>query len=137
MCIASRQYDPSDPQRPLHKCDVYRQPEAGNLLKRIMERGASQPWQQILGDVIGEGRLDGSALRDYFRPLEEWLRSENLRNQEFVGWNYDGDYCKRSIETANLQVYGGYYNKADRLHLNSILNLTFIILISYLTYFLS
>lgn len=75
-----------------------------------MEKGASQPWQEVLQEVIGEGRLDGSALREYFRPLEEWLRNENLRNNEFVGWNYDGDYCKHSIDTANLQVYGGFYN---------------------------
>lgn len=109
-----------------------------------MEKGASQPWQEVLQEVIGEGRLDGTALREYFRPLEEWLRQENLRNQEFVGWTYDGDYCKHryvvddimvcvmqtmnekslkfklflfisfdnSIDTANLQVYGGFYNTA-------------------------
>lgn len=59
-----------------------------------MEKGASQRWQELLQEVIGEGRLDGTALREYFRPLEEWLRQENLRNNEFVGWNYDGDYCK-------------------------------------------
>ncbi|KAJ8978211.1 hypothetical protein NQ317_002031 [Molorchus minor] len=58
----------------------------------------------------GESRLDGSALREYFRPLEYWLRNENLRTGEFVGWLYDGDYCKQSIETAGLQVYGGFYN---------------------------
>ena len=59
-----------------------------------MEKGNSEPWQKTLQEVLGEGRLDGSALREYFRPLEEWLRQENLRNQEFVGWTYDGDYCK-------------------------------------------
>lgn len=59
-----------------------------------MEKGAEQPWQEVLQDVIGENRLDGSALREYFRPLEDWLRNENLRNNEFVGWIYDGDYCK-------------------------------------------
>lgn len=63
-----------------------------------MAKGASQPWQQTLQEVTGEGRLDGSALREYFRPLEEWLRNENLRNQEYVGWNYDGDYCKKRQE---------------------------------------
>lgn len=78
----------------------------------MMEKGASQPWQEVLQEVLGEGRLDGSALREYFKPLEEWLRQENLRNQEFVGWMYDGDYCKHSIETANLQVIGGFYNAA-------------------------
>ena len=77
-----------------------------------MQKGASQPWQEVLQEVLGEGRLDGSALREYFRPLEDWLRQENLRNQEYVGWTYDGDYCKHSIETANLQVIGGFYNAA-------------------------
>ncbi|CAD7085519.1 unnamed protein product [Hermetia illucens] len=111
ICRATRQYDPDDARKPLHKCDFYKHPEAGNMLKRLMEKGASEPWQKVLSDVTGEGRLNGNALREYFRPLEEWLRNENLRNQEFVGWNYDGDYCKHSIETANLQVFGGFYNK--------------------------
>lgn len=65
-----------------------------NLLRRIMEKGASQPWRELLQEVIGDSRLDGTALREYFSPLEEWLRQENLRNNEFVGWIYDGDYCK-------------------------------------------
>lgn len=64
------------------------------IIRQIMEKGASQRWQELLQEVIGEGRLDGTALREYFRPLEEWLRQENLRNNEFVGWVYDGDYCK-------------------------------------------
>ena len=68
-----------------------------------MAKGTSQPWQQTLQEVIGEGRLDGSALREYFRPLEEWLRNENLRNQEFVGWNYDGDYCKKRCKIIKNQ----------------------------------
>lgn len=59
-----------------------------------MEKGSSQPWREILQEVIGDTRLDGTALREYFRPLEEWLRQENLRNNEYVGWIYDGDYCK-------------------------------------------
>lgn len=59
-----------------------------------MERGSSQSWSQILQESIGEGRLSGQALRDYFQPLEDWLRSENLRTGEYLGWSYDGDYCK-------------------------------------------
>ncbi|XP_053958466.1 angiotensin-converting enzyme-related protein-like [Anastrepha ludens] len=114
MCRVSGQYVPGDPRKPLHRCDIYRHPEAGNLLKRIMAKGASQPWQQVLEETLGEGRLDGTALREYFAPLEEWLRLESLRTNEYVGWNYDGDYCKRSIETANLQVTGGFYNGAPR-----------------------
>lgn len=67
-----------------------------------MEKGSSQPWQDVLQETIGEGHLDGTALREYFRPLEEWLRQENLRTNEFVGWTYDGDYCKHRYENLNF-----------------------------------
>lgn len=69
-----------------------------------MEKGSEQPWQEVLQEVIGEGRLDGSALREYFRPLEDWLRNENLRNNEFVGWTYDGDYCKHRYEPSLIII---------------------------------
>lgn len=73
--------------------------------RQIMEKGASQSWQEILQEVTGEGRLDGTALREFFAPLEEWLRQENLRNNEFVGWNYDGDYCKhRSVRKKSQRM---------------------------------
>jgi hypothetical protein len=53
-----------------------------------MEKGASVPWQDVLLETTGEARLDPSALREYFRPLEDWLRTENLRRNELVGWTY-------------------------------------------------
>ena len=74
----------------------------------LMEKGSSLPWSETLSQAIGESRLSGAAMREYFRPLEDWLRNENLRTQEFVGWVYDGDYCKQSIETAGLQVHTSF-----------------------------
>lgn len=62
--------------------------------RNIMRPGSSESWIKALFDATGETRLDGQALREYFRPLEEWLRQENLRTGEYVGWTYDGDYCK-------------------------------------------
>ncbi|XP_018340151.1 PREDICTED: angiotensin-converting enzyme-like [Trachymyrmex septentrionalis] len=117
LCQAAGQRSEVDnPRRPLHRCDFYRKPEAGRILGRLMERGSSIPWRDTLGEAIGEFRLDGSALREYFRPLEDWLRTENLRTGEVVGWSYDGDFCKRSIETAGLQVYGsGFYNSGTSI----------------------
>lgn len=53
-----------------------------------MSRGSSIPWQEALREATGETRLDGSALREYFAPLEDWLRNENLRTGETVGWLY-------------------------------------------------
>ncbi|KAH0560464.1 hypothetical protein KQX54_004933 [Cotesia glomerata] len=56
--------------------------------KRLMEKGSSRPWQDTLQEAIGEFRLDGDALREFFRPLEDWLRTENLRSGEVIGWSY-------------------------------------------------
>lgn len=38
-----------------------------DAVRQIMEKGASQRWQELLQEVIGEGRLDGTAVREYFR----------------------------------------------------------------------
>lgn len=63
-----------------------------------MKQGSAFPWTKVLFDATGDYQLDGEALREYFRPLEEWLRNENLRTGEYVGWIYDGDYCKYRFE---------------------------------------
>lgn len=56
--------------------------------RRLMEQGSSVSWGDALYAATGESRLNGSALREYFRPLEEWLTNENLRTAEFAGWTY-------------------------------------------------
>jgi peptidyl-dipeptidase A len=50
----------------------------------MLEMGASRPWPEALEAVTGERQMDGTALRDYFRPLEEWLKKENRSAP--VGW---------------------------------------------------
>ncbi|KAL1452658.1 hypothetical protein WDU94_006865 [Cyamophila willieti] len=132
LCKASGQYKEDDPaSRPLFKCDIYRSKEAGVLLSHMMQYGSSVPWNEALFTATGESRLDAKALREYFRPLEEWLLAENLRTGEFVGWIYDGDYCKYSIQTANLQVSGGYYNTAPSMF--SSLNYVSILFVALMT----
>lgn len=104
-----------------------------------MEKGSSLPWSEALFQATGESRLDGSALLEYFRPLEDWLRNENLRTQEFVGWIYDGDYCKQSIETAGLQVSGGFYNTSSEKSFSFITILallTFVLYSNHYFYFI-
>jgi cytosine/uracil/thiamine/allantoin permease len=32
LCEKAGQFDPKDPEKPLHECDIYRSTEAGNLL---------------------------------------------------------------------------------------------------------
>ncbi|MCI4357400.1 MAG: M2 family metallopeptidase [Thermoplasmata archaeon] len=69
---------------PLHRCSIYGQAEAGRRLRAMLEMGASRPWPDALEAVTGERVMDGGALRDYFRPLEEWLKKENRSAP--VGW---------------------------------------------------
>jgi hypothetical protein len=33
LCEKAGQFDPNDPKKPLHECDIYRSTEAGNLLR--------------------------------------------------------------------------------------------------------
>ncbi|KDR23162.1 Angiotensin-converting enzyme [Zootermopsis nevadensis] len=54
----------------------------------MMSLGSSVPWTEALYKATGETRLNGSHIREYFRPLEDWLRNENLRTNEYVGWTY-------------------------------------------------
>ena len=69
---------------PLHRFSIYGQAEAGKRLNAMLEMGASRPWPDALEAVTGERQMDGTALRDYFRPLEEWLKKENRSAP--VGW---------------------------------------------------
>ncbi|KAK6617500.1 hypothetical protein RUM44_005088 [Polyplax serrata] len=108
LCRVSGQFDPNDTSRPLHKCDIYRKPQAGNVLKEIMRHGSSLTWNEVLSRATGENRLDGTAVRDFFRPLEEWLRNENLRTQEYPGWIYGkrpgGTNGQSSIATSPIHL---------------------------------
>jgi peptidyl-dipeptidase A len=54
----------------------------------MMRLGSSVPWTEALYAATGETKLNGSHIREYFRPLEDWLRNENLRTNEYVGWTY-------------------------------------------------
>ncbi|XP_066978847.1 angiotensin-converting enzyme-like [Macrobrachium rosenbergii] len=93
LCQKAGEYDPLVPSKPLHKCDIYQSAEAGALLWRMMVQGSSRPWKDILYEMTGERGLDASALREYYRPLEEWLIANNERHGEYVGWTPDGEYC--------------------------------------------
>ncbi|KAK8381641.1 hypothetical protein O3P69_018624 [Scylla paramamosain] len=97
LCMKAGQYDPLDPSQPLHKCDFYQSYEAGNTLKNMLKLGRSRPWEEALGVLTGEteGRLDASAMREYFKPLEEWLAADNKMHDEHIGWQSDGEYCRQ------------------------------------------
>ncbi len=69
---------------PLHRCSIYDSPEAGAILKTMLEMGASQPWPKALRVITGRRELDATAITEYFAPLKEWLDIQNT--ERTCGW---------------------------------------------------
>ncbi|KAK4008097.1 hypothetical protein OUZ56_013252 [Daphnia magna] len=79
LCDASQQ----GPRfgKPLNQCDIYGSVEAGNRLREMLSLGSSRPWNVALKVLTHEQNptIDARPLMDYYRPLHEWLLSENRR----------------------------------------------------------
>ena len=60
--------------------------EAGEKLLTMLELGSSKPWKEVMEVMTGESEINTAAYREYFLPLEKWLREENEKNGVTVGW---------------------------------------------------
>jgi peptidyl-dipeptidase A len=69
---------------PLHECSVYNNKAAGEAFWKMLEAGASKPWQEILFDLTGEKQMDATAILEYFAPLQGWLETQN--KGQTCGW---------------------------------------------------
>lgn len=96
LCIEAGQYDPNDPAKPLHECDIYRNKAAGAKLAAMLQMGSSKPWPEAMKAITGQDKMDAGAFRDYFRPLELWLINKNKELNEPIGWSTEGTPCERS-----------------------------------------
>ncbi|CAL4059579.1 unnamed protein product, partial [Meganyctiphanes norvegica] len=104
LCIKAKKYNPKDEKTlPLHMCDISDSKEAGEALKKMMSFGRSQVWRMTLKNLTGSNVLDPTALREYFKPLEDWLRDENLKNDEYIGWEIHETFCKKHKEEIILE----------------------------------
>ena len=80
LCIEAGQYDPENPEKnPLHKCDFYQSKEAGEKLRNGLKLGVSRPWTEALEALTGEKDIDAGALLEYFKPLHDFLKEENMK----------------------------------------------------------
>lgn len=70
---------------PLYTCNFANNPEAGKRYWAMMQRGASQPWQQTLKELTGGEQMDASAVLEYFAPLQSWLEQQN--QGKTCGWD--------------------------------------------------
>ncbi|HEX4854911.1 MAG TPA: M2 family metallopeptidase [Arenimonas sp.] len=77
--------DASGHTGPLYTCSFANNPEAGKRYWAMMQRGASQPWQQTLKELTGGEQMDASAVLEYFAPLQAWLKEQN--EGKTCGWD--------------------------------------------------
>jgi peptidyl-dipeptidase A len=68
----------------LSHCSTYNSEEAGNKLKALYNMGNSKPWSETLITWANEKQLDGSALVEYFEPLQSYLDEQNKDRN--CGW---------------------------------------------------
>uniref|UniRef100_A0A5F9D9P8 Angiotensin-converting enzyme n=1 Tax=Oryctolagus cuniculus TaxID=9986 RepID=A0A5F9D9P8_RABIT len=71
---------------PLHTCDIYQSKEAGKRLADAMKLGYSKPWPEAMKVITGQPNMSASAMMNYFKPLMDWLLTENGRHGEKLGW---------------------------------------------------
>eukprot|EP00071_Canis_lupus_P044971 XP_022278528.1 angiotensin-converting enzyme-like protein Ace3 isoform X1 [Canis lupus familiaris] len=71
---------------PLHRCDIYNSKKAGKLLEDVLKLGSSKPWPEVLQKITGQTQMSTKALMTYFKPLLNWLVTENVRQGEILGW---------------------------------------------------
>jgi len=71
-------------QGPLHECSIYGNKAAGAAYRKMLELGASKPWQDALFELTGTREMDASPILEYFAPLRSWLESQN--KSQSCGW---------------------------------------------------
>ena len=71
-------------QGPLNRCSIYGNKEAGARLEKMLAMGMSRPWPEALEALTGQRQMDATAIVDYFRPLLDWLDTQNQGKK--CGW---------------------------------------------------
>ena len=89
-----------DPSKPLHLCNLYGSKEAGAKLGEMLKMGKSKPWKEAMEVMTGQPDMSTDAIREYFLPLEKWLKKENKKNGVRVGWDHDDSKVMCSDQTS-------------------------------------
>ncbi|KAL5288397.1 hypothetical protein ACFFRR_008933 [Megaselia abdita] len=87
LCIKAGQYKKGDPDFPLHNCDFSGSKEAGDILNKAMELGSTKNWRDVLELLTGERKINGQAIVEFYKPLENWLKDQNRQLKNHVGWD--------------------------------------------------
>ena len=76
--------DASGYQGPLNRCSFYESKPAGEKLEAMLRLGQSKPWPEAMKVLTGESRGDAGPMIEYFRPLLDWLKTQNSSGKP--GW---------------------------------------------------
>ncbi|KAI5646415.1 angiotensin-converting enzyme domain-containing protein [Phthorimaea operculella] len=94
LCTVADEYAPGNSSRLLSNCDIYRNKAAGDALGKMLKMGSSRPWQDAMEAITGQRHMDASGVLEYFQPLYDWLKAENERTGEHIGWEPSNvEYC--------------------------------------------
>ncbi|GFY78990.1 angiotensin-converting enzyme, partial [Trichonephila inaurata madagascariensis] len=74
---------------PLHKCDIYQNKKAGQLMSDMLSLGSSVHWKEAMkiGTQGKTDKMDAKPMLEYFAPLLKWLKEQN--KNETLGWTSD------------------------------------------------
>lgn len=59
-----------------HRCNYAGNRQVGEWLQELLSLGQTRDWRQVLKEKTGE-EFSARAMRDYFRPLEDYLKTAN------------------------------------------------------------
>lgn len=77
LCVEAGQFDPSNANSQLHKCDFYNNKAAGAKLQAGLELGYSKHWSEALFVLTGDREMRATALLEYFQPLMDFMKKQN------------------------------------------------------------
>uniref|UniRef100_A0A2K6BQB8 Angiotensin-converting enzyme n=1 Tax=Macaca nemestrina TaxID=9545 RepID=A0A2K6BQB8_MACNE len=61
-------------------------PSSVPYIRTAMKLGFSRPWPEAMQLITGQPNMSASAMLSYFKPLLDWLRTENELHGEKLGW---------------------------------------------------
>ena len=50
----------------------------------MLSLGQSRPWPEAMKLLTGKSKFDSTAIKEYFKPLQDWLELQN--KDEHIGW---------------------------------------------------
>ncbi|XP_048726863.2 angiotensin-converting enzyme-like isoform X2 [Ostrea edulis] len=71
--------------KPLHRCDIYKNTDAGDKLREMLMMGSSKQWQDAMEAITGQRLMSAKPLVEYFDPLLKWLKEQN--KEDNTGWS--------------------------------------------------